>query len=167
MGRVIPPSIKAIIGMMTSPTSLFVTICSVEQYRRPISWGMWYFSLKSSIFEGESTRFSNLTHLDEPRIKLLNPIDKKKSKNEWPRRATEEKRICLRKCKSAKTNVYDNLWYLREDVSKISQERKRVGIICILEKVRRVWVCDISEIWRLVKMEKWCLRSLYIRSWSE
>ena len=28
-------------------------------------------------------------------------------------------------------------------------------------------MCDISEIWRLVKMEKWCLRSLYIGSWSE
>ena len=40
-------------------------------------------------------------------------------------------------------------------------------MICILEKVRRVWVCDISEIWKLVKMEKWCLRSLYIGSWSE
>ena len=26
---------------------------------------------------------------------------------------------------------------------------------------------DISEIWRLVKMEKWCLRSLYMGSWSE
>ena len=28
-------------------------------------------------------------------------------------------------------------------------------------------MCDISEIWRHVKMEKWCLRSLYIGSWSE
>ena len=28
-------------------------------------------------------------------------------------------------------------------------------------------MCDISEIWRLVKMEKWCLHSLYIGSWSE
>ena len=33
--------------------------------------------------------------------------------------------------------------------------------------MRRVCVCDISEIWRLVKMEKWCLCSLYIGSWSE
>ena len=33
--------------------------------------------------------------------------------------------------------------------------------------MRRVRVCDISEIWRLVKMEKWCLRSLYIGSWNE
>ena len=79
----------------------------------------------------------------------------------------EEKRICLRKCKFAETNIYDNLWYLREDVSKISQERKRVGIICILRKVGRVRMCDISEIWRLVKMKKWCLHSLYIGSWSE
>ena len=69
--------------------------------------------------------------------------------------------------KSTETNVYDSLWYLRENVSKISQERRRVGIICILEKVRRVCACDISEIWRLVKMEKWCLHSVYIGSWSE
>ena len=33
--------------------------------------------------------------------------------------------------------------------------------------MRRVRVCDISEIWILVKMEKWCLRSLYIGSWNE
>ena len=33
--------------------------------------------------------------------------------------------------------------------------------------MRRVRVCDISEIWRLVKIEKWCLRSLYIGSWNE
>ena len=72
-----------------------------------------------------------------------------------------------KKCKSTETNVYDSLWYLKEDVSKISQERRGVGIICILEKVRRVCVCDISKIWRPVKMEKWCLRSLYMGSWSE
>ena len=72
-----------------------------------------------------------------------------------------------KKCKSTETNVYDGLWYLREDVSEISQERRGVGIICILEKVRRVCVCDIFEIWRLVKMEKWCLRSLYMGNWSE
>ena len=72
-----------------------------------------------------------------------------------------------KKYKSTEANVYDSLWYLREDVSKISQERRGVGIICILGKVRRVCVCDVSEIWRLVKMEKWCLRSLYMRSWSE
>ena len=79
----------------------------------------------------------------------------------------EEKNMFEKKCKSIETNVYDNLRYLREDVSKISQERRGVGIICILEKVRRVCVCDVSEIWRLVKMEKWCLRSLYMGSWSE
>ena len=60
--------------------------------------------------------------------------------------------------------VYDTL---EKMFRKISQERKRVGIICIFEKIRRVWVCDISEIWSLMKMEKWCLRSLYIGSWSE
>ena len=60
--------------------------------------------------------------------------------------------------------IYDTLVKM---FRKISQERKRVGIFCILRKVWRVQVCDISEIWRLVKMEKWCLRSLYIGSWSK
>ena len=83
------------------------------------------------------------------------------------RAAEEKKNMFEKKCKSTETNVYDSLWYFRKDVSKISQERRRVRIICILEKVRRICVCDISEIWRLVKMEKWCLRSLYIGSWSE
>ena len=79
---------------------------------------------------------------------------------------TRRKEYVWKKCKSTETNVYDSLWYLKEDVSKISQESWGVGIICILEKVRRVCVCDISEIWRLVKMEKWCFRSLYMGSWS-
>ena len=77
------------------------------------------------------------------------------------------KEYVLKKCKSIEANVYDSLWYLKEDVSKISQERRGVGIVCILEKVRRVCVCDISEIWRLVKMEKWCLHSHYMGSWNE
>ena len=82
-------------------------------------------------------------------------------------RQPRRKEYVLKKYKSTETNVYDSLWYLRGDVSKISQERRGVGIICVLEKVRRVCVCDISEIWGLVKMEKWCLRSLYMGSWSE
>ena len=34
---------------------------------------------------------------------------------------------------------------------KISQERRWVEVICILEKGGGVYVCDISEIWRLGK----------------
>ena len=36
-GRTSLSPTKAIIGMITSPPSLFVTICSVEQYCRPTS----------------------------------------------------------------------------------------------------------------------------------
>ena len=43
--------------------------------------------------------------------------------------------------------VYDTLMMIFE----ISQERRWVGIICILEKGGRVCVCDISEIWKLGK----------------
>ena len=44
-----PPSMKAIIGIMTSPTSLSNATPSVEQYHTDTSWGMWYFSLNNSI----------------------------------------------------------------------------------------------------------------------
>ena len=128
--------------MMTSPVSLSVTICSVEQYRKPISRGMWYFSLKSSIFKGNSTRLSNLPIWANLKIKWLNPIDKERSKWAAEEGSREEKNMFEKKkmYKSTEANVYDSLWYLREDVSKISQERRGVGIICILGKVRRVCV---------------------------
>ena len=50
---------------------------------------------------------------------------------------------------------------------KYLRKEKELEYFCILKKVWRVRVCDIFEIWRLVKMEKWCFRSFYIRSWSE
>ena len=37
---------------------------------------------------------------------------------------------------------------------KISQERRWVGVTCMLEKGERGYVCDISEIWRLGKNEE-------------
>ena len=55
-----PPSMKAIMGIMTSPTSRSNATPSVEQYRTDISWGMWYFSLNNSIKAGVFTKRSNL-----------------------------------------------------------------------------------------------------------
>ena len=60
MGRVIPPSMKAIIGMMTSKASLCDTICSGEQYHRATSLEIWYLFLKASILARESTKCLNL-----------------------------------------------------------------------------------------------------------
>ena len=60
MGRVIPPSMKAIMGIMTSPTSRSNAILSRGQYRRDTSWGMCYFSLNTSIKAGLSTKSLNL-----------------------------------------------------------------------------------------------------------
>ena len=45
---------------MTSPSSLFVTICYGEQYRKTTPYGMWYLFLKTSILAGESTKCLNL-----------------------------------------------------------------------------------------------------------
>ena len=60
MGRVIPPSMKVIMGIMTSPTSRSNAILSRGQYRKDTSWGMCYFSLNTSIKAGLSTKYLNL-----------------------------------------------------------------------------------------------------------
>ena len=60
MGIVIPPSMKAIIGMATCPVPLLIKIWSEEQYSRPTPGGIWYLALKPSIPVGESTSFSKL-----------------------------------------------------------------------------------------------------------
>ena len=60
IGSVIPPPIKVIIGMTTSPTSLSMSIWSRGQYYRPTPGGIWYLALKPSISAGESTKCLNL-----------------------------------------------------------------------------------------------------------
>ena len=60
MGMVMPPSMKAIIGITTSPTFRSNSTPSVVQWRTTTSWGMWYFSLNDSIKAGVFTRRSNL-----------------------------------------------------------------------------------------------------------
>ena len=57
---VMPPSMKAIMGIMTSPTSRSNATPSVEQYRTDTSWGIWYFFLNNSIKAGVFTKRSNL-----------------------------------------------------------------------------------------------------------
>ena len=58
-----PPSMKAIIRIMTSPTSRSNATPSVEHYRINTSWGMWYFSLNNSIKARVFTQRSNLSIL--------------------------------------------------------------------------------------------------------
>ena len=55
-----PPSMKAIMGITTSPTFRSNATPSVEQYRTDTSWGMWYFSLNNSIKAEVFTKCSNL-----------------------------------------------------------------------------------------------------------
>ena len=59
-----PLYMKAIMGIMTSPTSQSKATPSMEQYRIDTSWGMWYFSLNNSIKAGVFTRRSNLPILN-------------------------------------------------------------------------------------------------------
>ena len=55
-----PPSMKAIMGIMTSPTSRSNATPSVEQYCIDTFWGMWYFSLNNSIKARVFTKRLNL-----------------------------------------------------------------------------------------------------------
>ena len=75
-----PSSMKAIMGIMTSPTSRSNATPSVEQYRTDTSWGMWYFSLNNSIKAGVFTKRSNLPILSlrmrEQRVKEVIRGDK-------------------------------------------------------------------------------------------
>ena len=96
------------------PPSLFVAICSVEQYRRPTSWGIRYFCLKSSIFKGESTRLANLPIW----ANLPNPIDKEWYKWAAEEGSREEKNMFKGIVNLIETNVYDSLWYLSGDFRK-------------------------------------------------
>ena len=75
-----PSSMKAIMGIMTSPTSRSNATPSVEQYRTDTSWGMWYFSLNNYIKAGVFTKRSNLPILSlrmrEQRVKEVIRGDK-------------------------------------------------------------------------------------------
>ena len=55
-----PPFMKAIMGITTSPTFQSNSILFVVQCRTKTSWGMWYFSLNDSIKARVFTRRSNL-----------------------------------------------------------------------------------------------------------
>ena len=55
-----PPSMKAIMGITTSPTFQSNSTPSVVQCHTDTSWGMGYFSLNDSIKAGVFTRRSNL-----------------------------------------------------------------------------------------------------------
>ena len=55
-----PHSMKAIMGITTSPTFRSNSTLSVVQCRTDTSWEMWYFSLNDSIKTGVFTRCSNL-----------------------------------------------------------------------------------------------------------
>ena len=73
---------------------------------------------------------------------------------EWLKRVAEKKNMFKKNVNSIEINVCNSLWYLNEYFLKISQERRWVRVICILEKGGGVYVCDISEIWRLGKNEE-------------
>ena len=55
-----PPPMKAIMGITTSPTFRSNSTPFVVQCRIVTSWGMWYFSSNDSIKAGVFTRRSNL-----------------------------------------------------------------------------------------------------------
>ena len=109
MGRVILTFMKAIMGIMASPTFRSVTIPSGGQYRRAISWGMWYVSLNTSIKAGLSTKYLNLP--------ISNKQKRENTKNDnWemrirrPRRLSEEIRKGSKKLELMRTKSESDLW---------------------------------------------------------
>ena len=77
---VMPPSMKAIMGITISPTFRSNATPFMEQYRTDTSWGMWYFSLNDFIKTGVFTKRSNLPILSlqirERRVEEVSRGDK-------------------------------------------------------------------------------------------
>ena len=96
MGRVIPPSMKAIMGITTSPTSRSNAILSRGQYRRDTSWGMCYFSLNTSIKAGLSSKYLNLP-ISNKQKRENTKIDNWEIRNGRSRRLSEEIKWNLKK----------------------------------------------------------------------
>ena len=147
MGIVMPPSMKAIMEIMTSPTSWSKDNPSVEQYRIDTSWGMWYFSLNSSIKVGFFTRRSNL-----PILSLWN--------RKW--RADEVIRGDKRSCE-IKTYVDWNATDLRSSWESLRSSWKYDE----RSEGEWVWRLECSEDYELQwRKEEMIFRSLYIRNWK-
>ena len=83
MGRVIPPSMKDIMGITTYPTSRSNAIPSKGQYRRDTSWGRRYFSLNTSI------KYLNLP-ISNKQKRVSTENDNWVTRNGRPRRLSEE-----------------------------------------------------------------------------
>ena len=83
---VMPPSMKAIMGITTSLTFRSNATPFMEQYRTDTSWGMGYFSLNDSIKAGVFTKRSNLPILSlrmrERRTEEVSRGDKGSLENE-------------------------------------------------------------------------------------
>ena len=139
---------KAIMGIMTSPTSRSNATPSVEQYRTDTSWGMWYFSLNNSINSGVFTKRSNL-----PILSL------------WmkERRAEEVIRGVKGSLESETYVDYDANW---------SSYLSRIFGVFFLwrydeqyDEIRglKVWVLWNYKLWW--KKKEMAFRSLYSRNW--
>ena len=109
MGRVIPPSMKAIMGIMTSPTSRSNANPSGEQYRNDTSWGMWYLSLNISIKAGLSTKYLNLP-ISNKKKRENTRSDNGVMRNDGPRRQSEEIKKNSKKLELTWTKSGTDLW---------------------------------------------------------
>ena len=92
MGSLIPPSMKAIIGMTTSPSLRWVSHSPEGQYCKEMSWGMWYKALNLSIPMGESTKWVNLSRLVEKTGRGENSLRTNKLTRIWTRVTAEASR---------------------------------------------------------------------------
>ena len=100
---------KAIMGITTSPTSQSNATPFGGQYHRDTSWGMWYFSLNTSIKAGLSTKYLNLPISNKQKrenTKNNNWV----MRNERLRRLSEEIRKNSKKLELTWTKLKGDIW---------------------------------------------------------
>ena len=114
MGRVIPLSMKAIMGIMTFSISRSVTIPSGGQYHRSTSWVMWYVSLNTSIKDGISTKYLNLPISNKQKRENTNN-DNWEMRIGRPRRLSKEIKKGSTKLELTWNELKGDLWNSQND----------------------------------------------------
>ena len=148
MGIVIPPFMKAIIGIVTSPTSRSNANPSRELYRIDTSWGIWYFFWTFLSRQGSSLNAQTY------------PFRISRRENDRPRRLSEEIKkdskwkLTWTKAGTDLRNSWEDLWRLFESVTNYL-------MVCEFGYLNALKILNCDE-----ERENNTLVSLYIRDWK-
>ena len=153
MGMVMPPSMKAIIGITTSPTFQSNSTPSVVQWRTTTSWGMWYFSLNNSIKAGVFTRRSNLPIVSLWSIEWLTEEvsreDSRSSKSETYVGQGADWSSCLwRIFKVSLVKVWWMLRYKRSEIANSNEKWKEYRLEAFIVEAKKERDTISPKYWR-------------------